>query len=72
MHRPDMAGHLAAGAAMTEDFPNIRRSTECPVCHEAKAPDLIACWRCFRAVVKHGQAEAILLAWESTLAHGEG
>lgn len=34
---------------MTPDHPNVRQSTTCPLCLEAKPQGLVACWPCFRA-----------------------
>ncbi len=30
------------------DYPNLRRSTACPLCGCVKDPGLLTCWPCFR------------------------
>ena len=30
------------------DYPNVRASPICPLCHKNKARGLLVCWACFR------------------------
>lgn len=41
---------------ITIDHPLIRRSCECPLCGGKKDVGLVACWPCYRAVLKPGLA----------------
>lgn len=30
------------------DYPNVRASEMCPLCHEGKDRDSLVCWSCYR------------------------
>ena len=49
------------------DYPNIRRWTKCPFCLGSKDLELVACWPCFRSIVKKGNGDAVLDATEARI-----
>ena len=41
------------------DYPYVRSSDVCPLCHGSKQPGLVACWRCYHAWgMRYGNEEA--------------
>ncbi len=41
------------------DFPNVRASSLCPLCHRHKDAGLVVCWPSYRAWgLRYGSAEA--------------
>jgi hypothetical protein len=30
------------------DYPNLRKTEDCPICHAQKPLDTIVCWNCYR------------------------
>lgn len=55
------------------DYPNIRATEDCPLCHKAKDLGLVACWPCHRAHLRNGTSPStryILDSCEALIARG--
>ena len=41
------------------DYPQVRKSSACPLCHEYKEVGAVVCWHCYRAHgLRYGNPEA--------------
>lgn len=40
------------------DYPNLRQTSTCPLCHDEKQIGCVVCWRCF-PVIKNGTSKEV-------------
>jgi hypothetical protein len=48
------------------DYPHVRASMDCPICHHHKDPGLVVCWPCFRGhSMRHGDNDTVRACLEA-------